>query len=106
MSVGPLGLAGSAAGSHLAQTKSSEDRSAQQTSEQSRTGQMNRHAEQAAGIGQTEEDQQAFERDADGRRPWEIGGQAAETEPDEPATAPPRAPDPKGERGTQLDLSG
>ena len=66
------------------------------------------HAENAAGIGQTEEDAGTTDRDADGRRLWEntrrkkaaAGTAAAES------TTPPISKDPTGACGIQLDLMG
>ena len=67
-------------------------------------------AQEASGVGQTEQDEAAGDRDADGRRPWE---RPPGTRPDESGTArsepPPDQPfsvDPTGERGKQLDLLG
>ena len=61
-------------------------------------------------IGQTEEDQQASDRDADGRRLWEepAGKQDAESaSPDAAADSPPRqSKDATGQSGNQLDISG
>ncbi len=108
MSVGPLGgLAASAAGSPLAQTKGSEvERAQQDAGAQERQIQSEVKAESAAGIGETDgEDHETAERDADGRRPWERMPHRAKDE----ATAkaePPRSKDLTGESGTQLDLSG
>ncbi|MEQ8787559.1 MAG: hypothetical protein RIC55_14745 [Pirellulaceae bacterium] len=111
MSMGPLGIIGSAAGTPLAQIKGSDvDRAAQDTAAQARQTKADLKAEQAAGIGQTEEDQQTSDRDADGRRVWELGEEpspeqeAAAEQADDEQT--PRSKDPSGDRGRQLDLSG
>ena len=109
MNIGPLGIIGSIAGSPLAQSKGSEvDRAAHDTSNQARQISAENKAEQAAGIGRTEEDQESSERDADGRRLWEE--QAEETSPDETPSHEDaesrRSKDPTGDRGRQLDLSG
>jgi hypothetical protein len=111
MSVGPLGIAGSAAGSPLSQTRGADvEKAAQDTADQSRETQTSQRAEKASGIGETHEDEQASDRDADGRRPWEAGGQAKEPERDVPTDddpqAPPQSKDPTGQKGNQLDLSG
>ncbi len=110
MSVGPLGIAGSAAGSPLSQTRGADvEKAAQDTADQSRETQTSQRAEKASGIGETHEDEQASDRDADGRRPWEAGGQPkkppGDAPPDEPQ-APPQSKDPTGQKGNQLDLSG
>lgn len=112
MSVGPLGgIAGSIAGSPLAQTKGSEtERSQQDAGTQQRRVETARRAEAAAGIGQTDgQDHETDERDADGRRLWE-----APAKPEEPETAPkdgaagrqPHGKDASGQSGNLLDLSG
>ena len=109
MSVGPTsGMIGSAAGSPLAQTTGSDvERAQQDASSQARQTQTEKTAENATGIGQTEEDQQSSERDADGRRvlekPAEKGGQHAS---DSSQEDPPKSNDPTGESGTLLDLIG
>jgi methyl-accepting chemotaxis protein len=56
-----------------------------------------------SGIGQTDEDQQAGERDADGRRPWEVPARPENAEEDQGQHA---GKDPSGESGSLLDLTG
>jgi len=110
MSMGPLGIAGSIAGSPLAQTAGTDrDRSAQDVASQSRQVKASEKAEAAEGIGQTEEDTETSDRDADGRRLWENmdngnSDQAAEEESVD-ATAH-RTKDHTGLTGNQIDLSG
>jgi hypothetical protein len=62
-------------------------------------------AKLAGGIGQTEEDEEADERDADGRRLWERTrrGQAS---PDDAASGEPVSKDATGQAGNALDLVG
>lgn len=108
MSVGPMGgVFGSAAGAPLSQTKGSESERAQRdVAAQQRESDTAQQAEQAAGIGQTDEDQGTSERDADGRRPWEI---VARTNQDEEASNSEehrQSKDLTGAAGTQLDLTG
>jgi hypothetical protein len=108
MSTGPLGgIAASAAGLPLAQTKGADvQRTQHERASQERQVQNDRRAENAAGIGETDgENHQPAERDADGRRPWEqpprqraSGGSA---------DGPPRqSKDASGQTGNLLDLSG
>ena len=109
MSIGPTGITGSLAGSPLSQAKGTDaDRAQQDTSNQARQVQSEQNAENASGIGETEEDEQTSERDADGRRLWEKP--TSEEEPDtttaDPSTEAPQSRDATGQRGTQLDLSG
>lgn len=112
MSIGPTGIMGSLAGGHLAQTQGSDtDRAKQETSNQARETKTAEKAELAAGIGQTTEDAETSERDADGRRLWEPGeephddadNQGADQKGDDRT---PQAKDPGGNCGVNLDLSG
>ncbi len=108
MSMGPLGMIGSAAGSTLAQGQGNEvQRLQQNAADLARQTLLSDKAEQAEGIGQTEQDEQASDRDADGRRPWEIG--SASSEPDSAESLEEgmrRSKDPTGDCGNHLDLSG
>lgn len=108
MSVGSTGLVGSLAGGQLQQAKGADAETVQHAArDQARRAQADRHAEAAAGVGETEQDHETEERDADGRRLWEKppGGAQAEPPADEPAAVLP-AKDPSGQRGSQLDLLG
>ena len=69
MSVGPMGMIGSAAGTQLAQTKGADiDKSKQDAGTQSRAADSAQKAENAAGLGEAEQQSESSERDADGRR--------------------------------------
>jgi len=111
MSVGSLGgIVGSAAGAPLSQTTGTE---AEKTQKESSAGQRltdsQEKSESAAGIGTTEQDQEASDRDADGRRLWEAPPKENPQEPpDSPEEEPnaPRSKDPSGEAGNRLDLMG
>lgn len=112
MSVGPLGsVAGSAAGSPLAQTKGSEPERAQQDADaQQRRTVSDQKAEAAAGIGETDgEDHETAERDADGRRLWEPPPEGKNAEEAQQQSGPPlgrQSKDATGQSGNLLDLSG
>lgn len=115
MSIGSLGgIAGSAAGAPLSQTKGSEaERAKQDAAAQERTDRAEQKADDASGIGQTEQDEQASERDADGRRLWEKPPEPSEEadadDDDTSAEAPPaerQSLDPTGQAGKNLDLTG
>ncbi len=114
MSIGSFGgIQGSAAGAPLSQTKGSETEKAQQQAASSeRQATAAEKSEQAAGIGTTEEDQEAGDRDADGRRMYEDaeeGSQQTDTEATtqlSPAAEPPKSKDPTGQTGNTLDLMG
>lgn len=111
MSVGPMGMVSSSAGSPLAQSQGSDvNRAEQDTANQARQTQMSEKAERASGVGQTEEDEGTSDRDADGRRPWEIEparpeDSSAEAEPTEDVSLC-QGKDPTGVTGRQLDLRG
>jgi hypothetical protein len=115
MSMGPLGgVVGSAAGAALSQTAGSEAERAQKDSlAQHRQVDSNEKSQNAAGIGQTQQDQESSERDADGRRLWEAPGkrgkakESKDQKEDEDAAAHARqSKDPTGQSGTKLDLTG
>jgi len=111
MSVGPLGgIGGSAAGSPLSQAKGSDvDRTQQESSDQQRQVQVERKAESAAGIGETNgEDHETAERDADGRRLWEKPVKPKESSSDDDSASPgsPKNKDTSGQTGNFLDLTG
>ncbi|MCA9119758.1 MAG: hypothetical protein H6822_34600 [Planctomycetaceae bacterium] len=110
MSVGPMGMAGSVAGS-LPQIRSADaGRAEKQAVDQARQTQSDHKAESAAGVGETSQDEQASDRDADGRRLWEAplnetnnGGTNEEANEN---LQVPQSRDPTGTSGSQLDLSG
>jgi hypothetical protein len=111
MSIGSLGIVGGLAGTPLTQRTAETERAERESADQAREAKAENRAEQAAGIGQTAEDSEAQERDADGRRPWEhpSGKHAppAESPPIAAATsAPTLAKDPSGGCGGELDLVG
>ena len=111
MSVGPMGMVGSTAGAPLAQSQGSDvNRAQQDAASQTRQTQMSEKAEQASGVGHTEQDEEATDRDADGRRPWELGPTPPADSPDEGEPAPDvssgPSKDPSGVTGSQLDLQG
>lgn len=115
MSVGSTGgVLGSAAGAPLSQAKSDSERSAVDGAGRDRQADDGKRAEKSSGVGQTEEDQGASDRDADGRKHWDP--------PAEPNTAgeeagdasgngggpvhQPVSKDPNGVAGNRLDLLG
>ena len=108
MSIGPMHpIVASAAGSPLAQTQGADkERTEQSAGVQQRQKESELKAERAAGIGETDgNDHEAHERDADGRRIWELPpGHKRDADADEPET--PRVKDPTQQRGNLLDLTG
>jgi hypothetical protein len=107
MSVGPTnGVGGSIAGTPLSQTCGSEvDRTAHDTAAQQRARGAHERAERAEGIGQTDEDYQIGDRDANGRRLDEPPPPAAaDTEDD--TDQPPVEPGHDGHTGVRIDLCG
>jgi hypothetical protein len=107
MSVGSLGgLIGSAAGVPLSQTGGSEaERTGRESVAQERAIDGAERSEKAAGIGTTEQDQEASDRDADGRRMWEAPPDKQQQEEAE-AAANRKSRDTSGNCGTHLDLTG
>jgi hypothetical protein len=111
MTMAPLGgIVSSAAGAPLSQTTGSEaERLQKDNLAQTRQLDANGQAERAAGIGQTEQDQQSSERDADGRRLWEAPAKPATDADAKVETAETilrQSKDASGQSGTQLDLTG
>lgn len=111
MTMVPLsGLLSSTAGTALSQTLGSETERAQKESlTQSRGIEAEQHAERSAGIGQTEQDQESSERDADGRRLWELPADAKKKNATPTGDVPGEArqsKDATGQSGTKLDLVG
>jgi len=108
MSVGPMGgVFGSAAGAPLSQTKGSEpERAMRDAVAQQRETDTANQAERAAGIGQTEEDSETSERDADGRRPWEFPQRPESEDVDSAGPQGRQSKDVTGVAGNQLDLTG
>jgi hypothetical protein len=97
----------SAAGAPLAQTKGPEVERAQHASTVSEHQvQGQQKAETAAGIGQADgDDHQTGDRDADGRRPWELRRRGQPKRSAAPEV-PPSPKDPSGQSGSLLDLNG
>lgn len=107
MSIGPTsGLAGSVAATALAQTTGPEaDRAQQAAANQEGRVRNEQRAESAGGIGEADgDDHQTDERDADGRRPWEMP--VPEAAASQPPTAPPQSKDASRQSGNLLDLTG
>ncbi|MCI0362029.1 MAG: hypothetical protein L0211_26400 [Planctomycetaceae bacterium] len=101
MSIGSLGLIGSLAASPLPLKAAEADKALREAGDRDRQAESARRAESAAGIGETEEDSEAQDRDPDGRQPWQRssakrGAGDAQSEP--PNSAP------GGQTGGQLDL--
>jgi hypothetical protein len=107
MSIASLGIVGGLAGTALPQRAADAERVQRETVEQTRAADASHEAENAAGIGETAEDSQTSERDADGRRLWEEQQSAKPKSPPAAAEAssPPVSKDPSGARGGLLDLT-
>lgn len=103
------GAFASAAGAPLSQLAGAEtERASKDSSVHQRHAKSDAKSEAAAGIGETEQDQGASERDADGRRLWELPPEAARDATEEPATPVEhhQVKDPTGIAGNALDLTG
>ena len=105
MSIGPVGIAASAAGSPLAQTKGAEvQRAQEEVGARSRRVYHDEKAEAAAGIGEPDgEDHETAERDADGRRQ---GEEQPELEQNPSSRGTRQSKDPSQQSGNLLDLTG
>jgi hypothetical protein len=99
---------GSAAGAPLSQAAGAESERVQKdVVAQQRSLETNQKAESAAGIGETHEDQESSERDADGRRPWEgpVAAKSGATSARNDVSIR-QSKDATGQCGSQLDLTG
>ncbi len=112
MSIGPTPPAGNISGAPLAQQRAGESDQSKAAADQQRAVQNDRRSAEAEGIGQTSEDAETEDRDADGRVPGRRTarrgeGTASGASPDADASGdPPASRDPDGTCGNQLDLSG
>ncbi len=108
MSIGPSGIAGSVAGTPLAQTRGSEiDRAQQESAARELRARSQAKAEAAAGVGQADgDDHQTAQRDADGRRLWEFPQGQAKQDAGREESPRSQGQDPTGQSGGMLDLSG
>lgn len=107
MSIGPTSFAASLAASTLNQARGGEtERLAQESAAKERQIEGDRHAENAAGVGTTEGDEAASDRDADGRRLWERPTQGKSATEDEADSSAGRPKDLTGQSGSLLDLTG
>jgi hypothetical protein len=102
------GIATSAAGSSLSQsTGASAERASRDAAASDRVREQQQAADAAAGIGQTDADQESGDRDADGRRQWELAPIGSDdSAAGDCSLSHDRPVDPKGEAGTTLDLLG
>ena len=111
MSIGSLGFSGVGAATPLAQSKGADvDRAQHDSTAQEGQLQNDLKAEQAAGVGQTDGDEhETEERDADGRRPWELPRKKKTISFEESSAAVEKASpsrDATGQCGNALDLTG
>lgn len=107
MTFGPVGIVSSIAGLPRVQAKGADvEREGIESAVAESEADSERQADEAAGVGTTSEESETNERDADGRRLWErppsvrAGIDDAQNESNAPVK------DPRGEAGSQLDLSG
>lgn len=108
MSIGETGgVFASAAGSPLQQRGGPEaDRRAKETSDQNRQIDTSIKSEKAAGIGETDEDSEINDRDADGRKLWEQGAEQQHQQQYDEEQSHRQSKDPDGAAGSELDLTG
>jgi hypothetical protein len=105
MSIGPLGIAASAAGSPLTQIKGAEVERAQgEVGAERRQGYYDESATAASGVGEPDgDDHETAERDGDGRREWE---DQPEGEGHAGAPGLRQSKDPTQQSGNMLDVTG
>ena len=112
MSIGSFGgINSAAAGAPLSARGSDNEKNQKAVSAQATSVDHERHAEEAAGIGQTESDKETSDRDADGRRLWEAEEEETEAEnveglSDLQNAEQPKSKDITGDSGNSLDLTG
>lgn len=107
MSIGPTSFFGSVAGTPLSQAKGAElERAGHDAAGQDRKVAGDRQAENAAGIGSTEEESATGDRDADGHRLWEKPPESPPADSEDTLPPEQRVKDPTGQSGSLLDLSG
>ncbi|HZZ70642.1 MAG TPA: hypothetical protein VFE24_00195 [Pirellulales bacterium] len=104
MSIGALGVIGGLSAAPLAQKSADAERTQNASVQQQRQVAGELQAENAAGIGQTDGEQEASDRDADGRRLWEVNP-PAKPNAAEPEANAAQSIDLSGNRGGQLDLT-
>jgi hypothetical protein len=101
------GALGSAAGAPLSQTTGPEtERTQKDAAARERLVDGQAKSERASGIGETQEDQQTGERDADGRRLWETPAKKKDVAASDEPELERKAKDPTGMSGNELDLTG
>ncbi|WP_254508438.1 hypothetical protein [Anatilimnocola floriformis] len=106
MSIGSLGNVSSLAASPTTQRTSDTEKTQTATTEKSHADAAAEYAERAAGIGETQEESKAGDRDADGRRLWEFGQQKRKDDSEASESTPGQSKDPTGTAGLNVDLSG
>jgi len=106
MNIGPvMGLAASLAGQSMAERQTTEGEQAANNGGAERAVANELKAEAAAGLGAMDaENQQAHERDADGREvlTWVVADESGDEPEDRKRRQ--RSVDPDGDRGSELDL--
>lgn len=105
MSIGPMT---SVFGSPLAQSSGSDvEKARQEAGAQQHASSAAAKADNAAGIAETDgQEHETADRDADGRRIWEINHERRKTDQPETAEPPPAGKDATDDSGNQLDLTG
>jgi hypothetical protein len=108
MNVGATtGALSSAAGAPLSQTAGAEtERTQKESAARERVVDSQNKSERASGIGETQEDHESSERDADGRRLWEAAAKKKDTADAADPEIERKAKDPTGMTGNELDLTG
>jgi len=98
--------AAAAATSPLAQRAVDIAKAQHQVADQARGSKSSEKAEKASGIGETEEDAGTSDRDADGRKIWEVTDEQTNSNEEKAKTEKTLSKDPTGNKGNELDLQG
>ena len=106
MSIGSLGGVSSLSASPTTQRSSDTEKTQAATTEKARVDSAAEYAEQASGIGETKEESESSDRDADGRRIWEFSEKKKQDEAEAEADRMAKSKDPTGTSGGTLDLMG
>lgn len=106
MSIGSLGGVSSLAASPASQRTSDTEKTQAAAGEKARVDAAAEYAEQASGIGETKEESESSDRDADGRRLWELPPEVRAAEEAAAAAITTQSKDPTGTAGGNLDLTG
>ncbi len=109
MTILPSNLSSSLAASPSAQNLNQQQQQVESAAHHARATGVIKRTPGTESLEHAEENSATFDRDADGRRPWELnrsGKSEPTAAPEEPSAASTRPPDPTGQSGQLIDLIG